>query len=307
VTVAEFDLRALAGVRPEGEKRPSAFALPDGVRHIPDLEYDRPNGQSLLLDLYVPPPSARPAPVILWVHGGGWDMGDRHDRTALPLTAYGYAVASIEYRLSRKATFPAQIEDCKASVRWLRMHARAYNLDAAHIGAWGASAGGHLVALLGTSGDVKELEGGEGNLGVSSRVQAVCDWFGPTDLTKIDTRAWYKALRIDPRTATRADPHGGDSFESKLLGGAPSEVKEKALRASPITYVSKDDPPFLIMHGDRDPMMPLAQSEILRDALNQAGVEVTLRVVRGGGHGFDGPEFIDAVRQFFDVHLKPKR
>jgi dipeptidyl aminopeptidase/acylaminoacyl peptidase len=114
-------------------------------------------------------------------------------------------------------------------------------------------------------------------------------------------------LRIDSRTASRADPNGADSIESKLLGGAPSEVKEKALRASPIMYVSKDDPPFLIMHGDRDPMMPLAQSEILRDALNQAGVEATLRVVRGAGHGFDGPEIIDAVRQFFDLHLKPKR
>ena len=113
------------------------------------------------------------------------------------------------------------------------------------------------------------MEGTEGNLDVSSRVQAVCDWFGPTDLTKIDTRAWYKALRIDTHTVTRADSHGGDSFESKLLGGTPSEVKEKALRASPITYVSKDDPPFLIMHGDRDPMMPLAQSEILSRCVEQ--------------------------------------
>jgi acetyl esterase/lipase len=234
-------------------------------------------------------------------------MGDRHDRTALPFTAFGYAVARIEYRLSGKATFPAQIEDCKASVRWLLTHGRAYNLDTPHIGVWGASAGGQLVALLGPSGDVKELEGGEGTLGVSSRVQAVCDWFGPTDLTKIDTRARYKALRIDPRTVTRADPHGGKSFESKLLDGAPSEVKEKALRASPITHVSKGDPPFLIMHAHRDPMMPLAQSAILRDALNRAGVEVILRVVRGVGHGFDGPKIINEVRQFFDEHLMPKR
>jgi len=115
-------------------------------------------------------------------------------------------------------------------------------------------------------------------------------------------------LRIDTQAVGRADLRGGgDSFESRLLGGAPSEVKENALRASPVTYVSKDDSPFLIMRGDRDPMMPLAQSEILRDALNKVGVEATLRVVRGAGHGFDGPEIMDVVRQFFDVHLKQKR
>jgi acetyl esterase/lipase len=241
-------------------------------------------------------------PVILWVHGGGWDMGDRHERTAVPLTAFGYAVASIDYRLSQQAVFPAQIEDCKAAVRWLRTHGKGYNLDVAHIGAWGASAGGHLVALLGTSGGVKEFEGHEGNLDVSSRVQAVCDWFGPTDLTKIDTRAWYKVLRIDKQPATQSVT-GADSFEGRLLGGAPGALKEKAVQASPITYISKDDPPFLIMHGDRDPMMPLAQSEILRDTLKNAGVEVKLRVVHGAGHGLDGPEIMDTVRQFFDVHL----
>jgi acetyl esterase/lipase len=142
-------------------------------------------------------------------------------------------------------------------------------------------------------------------------VQAVCDWFGPTDLTKIDTRAWYKALRIDKQPATQpvpsADHHGGDSFEGRLLGGALSEVKVKAVRASPITYASKDDPPFLIMHGDRDPMMPLAQSEILRDSLKNAEVEVKLQVVRGAGHGFDGPEIMDVVRRFFDEHLRKNR
>jgi len=147
---------------------------------------------------------------------------------------------------------------------------------------------------------------------VSSRVQAVCDWFGPTDLTKIDTRAWYKALRIDKQPATQpfpgADHRGGaDSFEGRLLGGAPSNLKEKAVQASPITRVSKDDPPFLIMHGDRDPMMSLAQSEILRDALKKAGVDVKLHIVRGAGHGFDGTPIMDTVRQFFDEHLKGKR
>jgi alpha/beta hydrolase fold len=168
VTVAEYERLVIANERSDERKPAPPPLLPDGVRLIPDLEYAHPDGHSLLLDLYVPPRGDQPAPIILWVHGSGWDMGDRHDRTAVPLTAYGYAVASIDYRLSQQATFPAQIEDCKAAVRWLRAHAKGYNLDGDHIGAWGASAGGHLVALLGTSGDVKELEGDEGNLEVTA-------------------------------------------------------------------------------------------------------------------------------------------
>ena len=157
----------------------------------------------------------------------------------MPLAAKGYAVASINYRLSQHAVFPAQIEDCKAAIRWLRANAAKYHLDPDHIGVWGASAGGHLVALLGTTGSVKELEGKGGNLDQSSRVQCVVDWFGPTDL------------------ATMGGSHDKPgSPESRLIGGPVQENKEKARKASPLTYVSKDSAPFLIMHGDQDNTVP---------------------------------------------------
>ncbi|HZL37833.1 MAG TPA: alpha/beta hydrolase [Tepidisphaeraceae bacterium] len=307
--------------------RSPVVVLPPGVKVVADLEYARVNGHALLLDLYLPRQAKGRIPVVLWVHGGGWIMGDRHDPTAVPLAGEGYAVASIDYRLNSEALFPAQIQDCKAAVRWLRANAGKYHLDPDHVGAWGASAGGHLVALLGTTGGVKELEGDEGNGQFSSRVQAVCDFFGPSDLTKLDTRALYKALKIDQRIGADhgagAPPPGGsshdasaDSFESRLLGGAPDRLKQKAIQASPITYISKDDPPFLIMHGDRDPMLPLVQSEILHDALQKAGVQVTLHIVPGGSHGFGdakhpglvgGPENFARVKGFFDKHLKGGR
>ena len=149
-------------------------------------------------------------------------------------------MASINYRLSQHAVFPAQIEDCKAAIRWLRANAAKYHLDPDHIGVWGASAGGHLVAMLGTTGGVKELEGKGGNLDQSSRVQCVVDWFGPTDL------------------ATMGGSHDNPaSPDRQLIGGPVQENKEKARKASPLTYVSKDSAPFLIMHGDKDNMVPL--------------------------------------------------
>jgi len=276
--------------------------LPAGVRLIPNVEYAHPDGHSLLMDLYLPvrPETAAPVPVILYVHGGAWLSGDRHDRLAVPLVTSGYAVASIEYRLSQVATFPAQIEDCKAAVRWLRAKSRLYNLDPTHIGAWGTSAGGHLVALLGTTGDVKDLEGNEGNLDYSSRVQAVCDWFGPTDFTQIGEQA--KHLPVP----SGMDHDASDSPEAKLIGGPIKQNPDKAKAANPITYITKNDAPFLIMHGDRDPLVPLAQSQLLDKALMAAGVESTLLVVQGAGHGFGGKENLQKVQEFFDKHLKKR-
>jgi acetyl esterase/lipase len=284
---------------PPKAARPAAN-LPQGVTLIPNIEFARPEGHSLLLDLYLPDSASGPVPVIVWVHGGGWEAGDRHDRTALPILAHGYALASIDYRLSQVAKYPAQIEDCKAAIRWVRAHAKANGLDPNHIGVWGASAGGHLVALLGTTGDVKELEGSEGNLDVSSRVQAVCDWFGPTDFTVINQQAKKGPV---PQVIQHDDPN---SPEAHLLGGAIQENKAKARAADPITYVTKDDPPFLIMHGDHDALVPLAQSEILRDALQKAGVPVKLEVIKGAGHGFGGPKIMEQVAAFFDEYLKPR-
>jgi acetyl esterase/lipase len=210
--------------------------VPEGTKVHRDLEYVKDGHERQKLDLYLPEKADAPLPVIVWVHGGAWRAGSKDRPPALPFVTKGYAVASINYRLSQHAQFPAQIEGCKAALRWLRANARKYNLDPEHIGVWGASAGGHLVALLGTSGDVKELEGKGGNPEQSSRVQAVVDWFGPTDFLQMG-----------------GSHNDAKSPESQLLGGAVQENKEKAAKANPITYVSKDDPPFLIMHGDKGP------------------------------------------------------
>jgi acetyl esterase/lipase len=244
------------------------------------------------LDLYLPAQeAARPRPVIIWVHGGAWLAGSKERCPARRFVAQGFVVASINYRLSQHATFPAQIQDCKAAVRWLRAHADQYNLDPERFGVWGASAGGHLVALLGTAGGVSDFDVGE-NLDFSSRVQAVCDFFGPTDFTK---------MRDFPSTM---DHDAADSPESKLIGGAVQENKEKAQRANPITYATKDDPPFLIVHGDKDPLVPHNQSELLLAALTKAKVETKLYSVKDGGHGgFQDPNVPALVTEFFARHL----
>jgi acetyl esterase/lipase len=281
----------LGGVAPAwAQDRPRG--LPEGAKVLRDLAYVKDGHERQRLDLYLPAKAAGPLPVVVWVHGGAWLAGGKDRCPAVPLVGKGYAVASVNYRLSQHARFPAQIEDCKAAVRWLRAHAREYNLDAEHIGVWGASAGGHLVALLGTTGGVKELEGKGGNLDRSSRVQAVVDLFGPTDFLRMG---------------------GGhdkpDSPESRLIGGAIQQNKDKAARANPITYVKKDAPPFLILHGDRDRTVPLGQSELLAEALRKAGVEVTFRPIEGAGHGgreFDSPANRKLIEDFFDKHLRKR-
>lgn len=259
-----------------------------------DIEYAHVGAKSLRLDLYLPrrEPGAR-LPVVVWIHGGGWRGGDKGRTRAPHVLGEGYAVASIGYRLSQEATFPAQIHDCKAAIRWLRAHADRYGLDPERIGAWGSSAGGHLAALLGTSGGVAELEGTVGgNLEYSSRVQAVCDFFGPADLLAVlEPGAW----------PSHASP---TSAESLLLGGPVAERVDLARLASPVTHVSTDDPPFLIVHGDQDRVVPLDQSERLHRALTAAGVESTLHVVKGAGHGFRDPGVDALVGEFFDRHLR---
>jgi acetyl esterase/lipase len=270
-------------------QRPGPRGLPEGAKSYRDLAYVPDGHERHKLDLYVPG-TGGPFPVIVWVHGGAWLGGSKDNCPALPFVGRGYAVASINYRLSQHAPFPAQIEDCKAAVRWLRAHAREYHLDPDHVGAWGASAGGHLVALLGTSGGVKEWEGKEGNREQSSRVQAVVDWFGPTDFTKMG--------------GSHDRPN---SPEARLIGGPVRDNPEKAARANPITYISKDDPPFLILHGDRDNTVPFNQSELLAEALQKAGVEVTFVPVQGAGHGgrdFNSPANRKRIEDFFDKHLK---
>jgi acetyl esterase/lipase len=248
------------------------------------------------LDLYLPANAKDPVPLIIWVHGGGWKAGSKENclPVRLGFTGRGYAVASINYRLTGTAPFPAQIEDCKAAVRWLRAHAGQYGLNPDRFGVWGSSAGGHLVALLGTSGDVSAFDAGE-NLGVSSRVQAVCDFYGPSDFTTMGTDPGFERHAL------------ADSPESALLGGTPVQKPEAAKAASPVTYATPDDPPFLILHGDSDQTVPLNQSRRMDAALRTAGVKTELIILPGAGHGgpaFSTPEETAKVASFFDRHLK---
>jgi acetyl esterase/lipase len=273
-----------------GLLRPGVAGEPP-QRVLRDIEYARPGGVLLLLDLYLPERASGKLPVILSVHGGGWHSGSKEASPGTHFTRYGYAVAAINYRLIGQGVFPAQIEDCKAAVRWLRAHAAEYDLDAAHIGAWGASAGGHLVALLGSSGGVRELEGDLGNPRQSSRVQAVVDYFGPTDLAR-----WRPSP--DPAVNVKLS-------ESRLIGADVTTHPAQAARANPITYVRPGAPPFFIGHGAADSLVPVSQSKLLYDALERAGVPAVLRIVPGAGHSVHALALDEAVRAFLDRYLKP--
>lgn len=262
-------------------------SLPPGTEKLKDLEYGHASSRAMHLDLYLPGKSDKPLPLIIWIHGGAWMAGSKDSPSpALRFLKDGYAVAHVGYRFSQEATFPAQINDCKAAVRWLRANAENYHLDPNKFVAWGASAGGHLVALLGVTGSAADLEGNVNDLKESSRVQAVIDWFGPTDFIHIG------------EAESELKHNASDSPESKLIGGPVLENKDKAAKASPITYVSKDAPPFLIMHGDKDRTVPFDQSERLVRALKKAGVDVSFVPMKGAGHGFGGPDAITPVQEF---------
>ena len=277
-----------ASMQCRGQAGPSE--PPTGVKVLRDLAYVKGGHERQKLDLYLPEKADGPRPVVVWIHGGAWKQGSKDNCPARFQATRGYAVASVNYRLSQHATFPAQIEDCKAAIRWLRAKAKTYNLDPSRFAVMGASAGGHLAALVGTSGGVKELEGKGGNFDRSSRVQAVVDLFGPTDF-----------LRMGGSHDNARSP------ESLLIGGPIQDNKEKVARANPITHVTRDAPPFLILHGDKDPVVPFNQSELLVAALKKAGVEATLRKIEGAGHGgpaFQSPGNRKAVDEFLDKHLK---
>ncbi|HHV54686.1 MAG TPA: alpha/beta hydrolase [Firmicutes bacterium] len=271
------------------------------LRIIRDLTYATVDGKALLLDLYLPPEPAGPLPLIIWVHGGGWRSGSKENpRLALEMVYRGYAVASINYRLSQEAVFPAQIQDVKAAVRWLRANSSTYGLDPDRFGAWGSSAGGHLVALLGTSGGVDLFDRGGGNYNQSSRVQAVVDFYGPTDFLQINSMPEAGSFRQRPSAASSA--------VSLLLGGPIEDNLDKAAAASPITYVTPDDPPFLIVHGQQDRTVPYQQSVLFYNALRRAGVEATLVILpeaQHGGPAFSDPQLLEQIAGFFDRHLRP--
>lgn len=282
----------------------SVFAQQTQPRVIKDVEYARARDISLRLDLYLPE-GPGPHPLIVWIHGGAFRSGDKGGIFWSPMprqTARGYAVASINYRLSGQAAFPALVYDCKAAIRWLRANAGKYGLKAERIVIAGESAGGHLSALLGTSGGVKELEDpAMGNPSESSRVQGVVDFFGPTDFLQMDAG-------VPPACQNPMLHNVPDSPESQLLGCTISACPEKVKVANPITYIGKDDPPFLILHGTGDCLVPSTQSQLLYDALVKAGVKADLHLLPGLAHAdrrFLTPENEKLVNDFIDGVLKP--
>lgn len=252
-----------------------------------DADYAGQGRADQALDLYIPA-GPGPFPLLIHIHGGGWRSGEKGGGQSVSqvrarMHAMGYAFATINYRLSGAAQWPAQIQDCQAAVRWLRANAAQYRLDPDRFAAWGTSAGGHLAAMLAVASDVPEFEDAAlGNAGVSSRVQAVVDWYGPTNLLTMDDDG-------SPACENPMQHDAPGSPETLMLGCTPSGCPARAQAASPISYVTPDDPPFLIMHGTNDCTVPTEQSRRMAEALLTGWVKCALRSVGGEGHG--GPGF----------------
>ncbi len=302
-----------------------AAALPAAAQVTPTysgLAYATLDGVPLLLDLYIPPVGASPRPCVLWIHGGGWQGGTRVGipSGAVRLLQRGIAVASVDYRLTSQAgqfgsfpvIFPAQIEDVKGAARWLRAHAGDYGLDPARFGSWGSSAGGHLSALLGTSGGVVPLEGATGgNLALSSAVQAFADYFGPTDLlhmTDMVTTPPGSTLDHDAYNSPEShligwDDPGQGLGDVKANQANPDPPYPALLQllglVNPITHLDASDPPGFIAHGTDDTTVPMGQSVVLYEAMQAAGVTSRFRPVSGAGHGFLGNATDSLVVEFF--------
>ena len=271
--------------------------LPAGVRLVADQDYVGDRNPRHRLDLLLPekPVGHKPLPVVAYVHGGGWRGGDKSSglpRVAGLVASGRYVGVSIGYRLTGEASWPAQIHDCKAAIRWLKAHAKNYRFDPDRIAVFGSSAGGHLVSMLGVSGGVEDLRGRLGPHGkFDSRVAAVVDFFGPTDFLKMNDQPG------------KIDHNAARSPESLLVGGAIQEHVDRCRHASPLTYVDSRDAPFLIVHGDRDDVVIFPQSQLLQAALKKAAVPVALVTVKGGGHGVRGRAVEARVREFLEFHL----
>ena len=262
------------------------------------------------LDIYLPSGNG-PFPVIVAIHGGAFMMGDKASsemNAQMSAIARGYAVVSINYRLSGEALWPAQINDAKAAVRFLRANAATYKLDPDNIAAWGGSAGGNIASMLGTTGDVAKVEDMSlGNADQSSRVQAVVDWFGPTDFSAMD--AENTASGIASKISNVQTHSGADSPESRLLGGALATVPELVKAADPTTYITADDPAFFIEHGTLDGNVPTQQSVNFAAALTKVlgDGKVTIKLIEGAGHGgtqFETADNLELVLDFLDSYLK---
>jgi acetyl esterase/lipase len=277
-----------------GGGQPEA-AIPENVTYIRDLPYCTGGGHPLLLDWYVPKQPARtPGPVIIWIHGGGWVGSDKSEnQVPVFLSRRGLLVASINYRLSNEAIFPAAIEDCKCAIRFVRANAGKYDGDPAKIGLVGSSAGAHLSLLAGMADDSAGLEGSGGLPNVSSRVQAVASLKGVSDFT-VGHKAFQHGLGIGP---------------SRFLGGSMEQQPENYKRASPLHWLSKDDPPILLLHGDDDTVVPYDQAVKLKKAYDELGLHAELVPIPGATHqlrrrdgspaGMSIPQIYDRIYDFF--------
>lgn len=268
-----------------------------------DLEYATVDDRTLMLDLYLPQQSSgevldQEIPLIVWVHGGAWRAGSRKNVPIADLVNQGFAIASVDYRLSSQAPFPAQVHDIKGAVRWLRNGSATYGFDPEQVVIAGASAGGHLASLVGVTGGVANLEGSVGNHPeLSSAVAAIVSFYGASNLETI----------LDQST-----PHGLNvriPALQLLLRAQPDQNPEIAKQASPVSHVDGDDPPLLLIHGDQDPQMPINQSHELQGAYDRAGSEATFDVVHGGEHGgkqFYNPERLNRVATFLRAALEER-
>jgi acetyl esterase/lipase len=259
------------------------------------------------LDIYLPEGDRGPFPVIVSIHGGAFMFGDKGDTQVIPMLEgvnRGYAVVSINYRLSGKAKFPALVHDMKAALRWIRANADRWSFDPHRIAVWGGSAGGYMAAMAGVSEGVPELEDlSLGNPDQSSSVQAVIDWFGPTDFLKMDDQ--LARFNLSPDQAH----NNADSPESLLMGAKITEIPERVKTANPETYIRPGAPPFLIQHGTKDDVVPCLQSVTLADSLSAVlgPKKVTLELLEGAFHAdprFGSPENLKQVFEFLDQHLQ---
>ena len=273
-------------------------ATPQPGTSEPNVVYGVAEGENLVMDIYRCP-TPGPHPALMMIHGGGWAAGDKagdRDGAVNLSTKAGIVCFSINYRLAPKFKYPAQVLDCARAVRWVRAHAAEYDVDPARIGAWGGSAGGHLSLMLGVIKPDEFQTPDDPNKALSAKVRCVVDLFGPSDLTR-PMEEW---------------PPAAPPIAYNFMASKPNEAPEKWAEASPITHVTKDASPTLLIHGEKDELVPLQQSELMKAALDKVGVDNELVVVKNAGHGFKGADDGEVMKTMMHAvmwlmgHLKPR-